>query len=424
MHYIYNDLLEAIKEMKVLDTHEHLESEEARIKRPLDFFNTFMIHYASCDLISAGMGSMDMDSLKGNSLDLLSKWKIFSPYWEKARNTVYCQSLLNAARDIYGIEDINDDTYIELDARMKKQNHKGLYRHILKDMCSIESSILDGDPNCDAEFFKVATRFDNYIALRSKDTVTEAERRFNISIHYLTDWVAFLKGQVKAAIDTYGIVCIKSGLAYNRILRYDRTDYAAADKIFTDLLSTEDFVDWYSYRPIGKEVKILEDYLMHILIQTAAEVDLPVQIHTGLQEGNGNFIAHSNPVHLNNLFMEYPKTRFDIFHAGYPYGGELCAMAKNFRNVYVDLCWSHIISREYTVRFIEEMLDAVPANKLFGFGGDYCFVEGVYGHLQIARENIARALANKVEKGYLSKAEALKIAQWMLYDNVKAFFRM
>jgi len=418
------DLLEEIKGMPVVDTHEHLESEEMRLERPVDLFNTFLIHYASCDLVSAGMPLKDMDFLKGGDGDLDKKWRIFAPYWDKAKNTVYCQALVRAVQELYDAADLTEETYREIDQRMKAANQKGLYHHILKERCGIEISLLDGDPHCDPAFFKPVARFDQYIALRSKDTIRGAEERFNQSIHSLADWTAFLKGQVQAVKDHFGIAAIKSGLAYNRILAYERTEPAAAERIFTRILSTRDFVDWYSYKPLGAEAKALEDYLMHVLVQTAAELDLPMQIHTGLQEGNGNYIAHSNPVHLNNLFLEYPRTRFDVFHAGYPYGGELIALAKNFANVYVDLCWTHLISREYAVQFIEEFLETVPANKLFGFGGDYCFAEGVYGHLEIARENIAAALAAKVEKGYLSPGDARRIARWMLYDNPKTFFNL
>jgi hypothetical protein len=421
---LYAELLEQIGSIPVIDTHEHLESEEYRVNRYVDMFNTYMIHYASCDLISSGMNDDDMEFLKSDSPDIDKKWAIFRPYWEKSRNTTYCKSLVYATRDIYGIEDINDSTYKLIDHEIKLSNKKGLYKYILKDLCHIETSILDSDVNCDRDFFVSTANLDDYIRFKSKDTITKAEKQFNISIGNLSDWVDLIRKRIEEYKTKYGVACIKSPLAYERILRFDRTDYSAAENIFNNILSTKEYSGWYSFSPADFPTKPLEDFLMHSVVRTASEMDLPIQFHTGLQEGNGNIITNSNPVNLVNLFMEYPKARFDIFHAGYPYGGELCAIAKNFRNVYVDLCWSHIISREYTVRFLEEALDTIPANKIFGFGGDYCFVEGVYGHLKIARENIALALANKVSKGYFTMQEALEIAHRLLYDNAKEFFKL
>lgn len=421
---LYGSILNEIANLPVIDTHEHMEDEESRLKRPVDMFNTYLTHYASCDLISAGMADGDMAFLKGASEDIEKKWSIFRPYWEKARNTVYCKSLILATQKIYGIEDINDGTYRLIDTEMRKKNQKGLYEYILKELCNIEISILDSNVDCDRRYFISTERFDHFIRFKSRSAVTDMERRYNTSVNSLSDWVLLLKKAVADCKAKHGIPCIKSGLAYERVLQYLRTDYSEAGKVFNRILSSHAYFGWNTFEPVDVNTKPLEDYMMHILVQTAAELELPIQFHTGLQEGNGNNITNSNPANLINLFMEYPNARFDIFHGGYPYGGELCAIAKNFRNVYVDLCWSNIISREYTVRLIEELLDTVPSNKIFGFGGDYCFVEGVCGHLIIARENIALALANKADKGYLSVSECIDIAGRMLYGNAKEFFRL
>lgn len=420
---VYQSILNEIEKMPVIDTHEHIESEDARIKRHIDMFNTYMIHYASCDLLSSGMPWEHMEFLKGDSDDLEKKWRFFKPYWENSRNTTYCKSLILATKTIYGIDDINESTYKEIDEAIKKKNKKGLYQYILKDICNIEMSILDSDVNCDQRYFKSTMRFDNFIRFTSKDAVKCMEKLYDISVGNLSDWVNMLKKAIEIYKLKYSIPCIKSGLAYERTLSFERTDYSAAEKIFNRIMTSDETFD-LSQHPSNINTKPLEDYMMHTLIQTSIDLNLPVQFHTGLQEGNGNYITNSNPVNLTNLFLEYPKARFDIFHGGYPYGGELCAVAKNFRNVYVDMCWTNIISREYSVRLIEELLDTVPANKIFGFGGDYCFVEGICGHLIIARENLAMALSNKVDKGYMTIKESTDIARKMLYDNPKEYFKL
>jgi len=69
-----------------------------------------------------------------------------------------------------------------------------------------------------------------------------------------------------------------------------------------------------------------------------------------------------------------------------------------------------------------EWLDAVPANKISAFGGDYCFVEGVYGHQYLARRNVATSLAQKVGDGSLDMETALKISDWLFVENPKRLF--
>ncbi len=421
---IYMEILEHINKVPVIDTHEHLESEDVRLNRTVDLFNTYLIHYASSDLVSSGMGDNELAFLTGDSTDMEKKWSVFKPYWERARNTTYCKSLISATKGIYGIDDINEDTYLLIDAKMKECNKKGFYKHVLKDLCNIEVSILDSDIRCDKEFFRSAIRMDRYIKFESVDVIAEVEKQNNITVTGLSDWVEYINRAVARYKKVYGIVCIKTAMAYERILKYDKTSFFDAERIFDSVLAIRAKYGWNRLCDANLELKPLEDYLMHILVQCAAEQNLPVQIHTGLQERNGNYITNANPTHLINLFMEYPTVRFDLFHGGYPYSGELCAIAKNFRNVFVDLCWTHIISREFTVRLIEELIDTIPMNKIFGFGGDYCFVEGVCGHLYMAKENIALALANKVYKGYIGMDEALHIGKRMLYDNPKEFFNL
>lgn len=201
------------------------------------------------------------------------------------------------------------------------------------------------------------------------------------------------------------IVGIKIGLAYARTLDFEKTTYAEAEAVFNRIYRTETFATIellpYPGRTIATrvpqgigfdEAKPLQDYVVHRIIQLAAKHGLSVQIHTGLQEGNENIIGNSNPTLLTNLFREYREVKFDVFHAGYPYFRELATLAKNFPNVYPDLCWVHIISPSTARTILSEWLDTVPSNKILAFGGDYRFAEGVYGHMVMARRNVAATL--------------------------------
>ena len=171
-----------------------------------------------------------------------------------------------------------------------------------------------------------------------------------------------------------------------------------------------------------REVQALEDFIMHYLAGKCGEYGIRMKFHTGLQEGNGNDIENSNPALLTNLFMEYPNVRFDLFHIGYPFQHVLSALAKNFRNVFIDFCWAHMISPSAAVEALLDYLDAVPANKISGFGGDYIFIDGVYGHQVLARQNIARALSIKVDQDVFDMDRARQLARMILHDNPAALF--
>jgi hypothetical protein len=60
----------------------------------------------------------------------------------------------------------------------------------------------------------------------------------------------------------------------------------------------------------------------------------------------------------------------------------------------------------------------VPLNKVIAFGADYrCVVQKVYGHLTVARQTVARALAQRVEDGRFSEGRALEIAKMWFCEN-------
>jgi len=160
------------------------------------------------------------------------------------------------------------------------------------------------------------------------------------------------------------------------------------------------------------------------VIRATIESGLPMQIHTGLQEGNENIVTNANPTHLINIFIEYREGRFDLFHGGYPFVHEWVSLAKNFANVYADLCWVHIISPEIGRRLLHELIEAVPGNKIMAFGGDAVTVEIAYGHSVMARRVVTRVLSEKGAEGYLDENEAVTLSRRILRENPAALFRL
>ncbi len=205
----------------------------------------------------------------------------------------------------------------------------------------------------------------------------------------------------------------KVGRAYDRPLFFRDAPKSEAEAIFNRVIAA----NYLNQQPGREELTALEDFIMHILCRKCGEVGLRMKFHTGLQEGNGNLITNSRAALMANLFSKYPKTGFDIYHISYPYQDELITLAKNFANVTINFCWMWIINPAAGRRALSEMLDTVPANKIHGFGGDYIFVEGVYGHAKIARREIARVLVEKIEEGRFSENYAIQIGNMLLRQN-------
>ncbi len=418
----YRRLKGQIDQIRLLDTHEHLPSEAQRLKQPADCL-AIMLHYVESDLVSAGLpltgGSAWQISLQNGKFAFDERWAQFEQFWPKVRLTGYGRALERSARDLYGVrlDKLTPETGKELNARMAEALKPGFYKWVLKDKARIDLSIVDiGTTQVDRALFVPVLRFDSFVDLNSSRQLDAVAKQTGVHVATLEDLVhalevAFEKGRRE------GMVGIKSGLAYSRKIYYplpaEDEARAALDKLVQK-------------KPAGHdELLPLQNYMMHQVCRLAGKHHLPFQIHTGLQTGFGNrVITDTNPTHLVNLVKAYPQTQFAIFHGGYPYGPELGTMAKNFSNVWIDMCRLHIISPKVARDYLSEWIETVPRNKIMAFGGDYSYVEGAYAHAEMARENVAWVLAEKVLSGYMTEADAADVAKDILRNNAVALFRL
>lgn len=405
---IFKGIFDEVLKMPVIDTHEHLSWNE--YTGSADVLSEYLIHYMSSDVRSAGLSAADFEKVRNPAepgANLMERWNIVEPYWEYARYTGYGRSLDIAVKGIYGIDGVNRNTIEELNRVFRDNYTIGHYNRVLKDLCNIEVSLLDdwggADEPVSNPFFKRSWQPTSF--------VLPYPEMFD-GINSIDDWTENLENQLDKQLKFNDTKFIKTAIAYQRSLRFDKVDYNLAKEQFNKALETKQFP------------KELQDYCMHYLLKLANERNLTVQIHTGLLEGNGNTLSNSDPSLLNNLFFEYSNVDFDLFHISYPYQNVASALCKMFPNVYIDMCWAHIISPSASVSALDEFLDAVPYNKISAFGGDYCFVDGVYGHLYLAKENVSKVLANKVEQRIFNIDKALDIAHALFYDNPKRIFKL
>jgi predicted TIM-barrel fold metal-dependent hydrolase len=123
--------------------------------------------------------------------------------------------------------------------------------------------------------------------------------------------------------------------------------------------------------------------------------------------------------HLIPVVMRHPEATFDVYHMSFPSFHDAVVVAKNNANVYANLCWTHVISPTMARAAMRELLDFVPVNKVFGFGGDYHAraAEKIIGHLRMAQDNLAHVFAERIEEGTMNEEQALVVLQKWLWDN-------
>ncbi len=405
-----------IENQRIVDTHEHLMNPAGIANSSMCDFTLLLHHYADDDIKSGGMQKAVFDGmLADTSLTVMEKWNAIKPFWENSKNTAYNRVVLLTIKELFGIEKLDDTTVEPLSAKIKEAYQTKWLDYILEEKCKADFVIVDGNDRSfgDPKKMRYVQRF-NYLGFSSKEDFEKLTKQNGVKIKSLDDLTVALEKDFQNSIDK-GFVAVKNGTAYSRTLYYEDVDKIKAEEVFETIIKSDAVLSFENVKP-------LSDYMWHRTIELARKYNKPIQIHTGLQAGDGNYIENSNPTLLANLFLKYRDVKFILFHGGYPFGSELASLAKNFQNVYIDLCWLYIISPSYSERYLHEWLETIPANKIMAFGGDYHNVENVYGHLLFAKEIIGNVLIEKVRDGYFSEDEALKIATMILHENAINLF--
>jgi predicted TIM-barrel fold metal-dependent hydrolase len=401
-------LLEAMENMEIVDAHEHLPPEHVRTSAKVDVLTLFA-HYTRTDFVTAGMKPDDYEKAIDTEGPLDERWKLFRPYFEHVRYGSYARPALMAAKEFYGFDDINDDNYRQISERMQDQNTPGIYHRILREKCKIRVALTQaGRTDYDGDLLVPLMPLGNYSAVGSADDISKKAQNLGMKVASLDDYMEMAKKGI-GKWKSEGAVGLKMASTPNA-----PPNRNAAEEVFSKILSGDE-----SSRSIDSSC--LQDFLMNYLLDAAAELDLVVAVHSGMWGDYRNLDAK----HMIPVFPRHPNTRFDLYHLSMPSVRDAIVIGKNFPNVWLNLCWCHIISPQMTCSALDECIDMVPMNKIIGFGGDYSRpVEKVYGHLVMAREDIATVLGRRVDRGLMGSDEAAVIARKWLWDNPKSLYKM
>jgi predicted TIM-barrel fold metal-dependent hydrolase len=409
----------ALDAIPAIDTHDHLW--------PFDRLPGYVE-------TQAGKG-MNLAGLWRNSyfpgVHPLTPWApgtSFAVWWQKAkydfedaRATSVYRYQLPAFADLYGVDfdNITSEQARELDERIfaHYQNPSWLFE-VITERANIE--LMFNDPYWNRLEFKIAYPFGvlvfNVTTLVSGFHSSEFKQASDDPYHFaraegleaesLDDYLAVLDRLFQKA-KTAGAACLKTTLAYQRTLRFENVPKERAARAFGHRRSELS----------SAEVKAFEDFIMWRLVELSAKYELPFQIHTG----HGR-IQGSNPMNLVDLIEANPRTKFILFHGGFPWVGETGIILMRHRaHVWLDSVWMPTLSYATAKRAFHEWLDVMPSSRIM-WGGDANHAEGIYGATEMTRRCLAEVLAERVDSGDLREEHALKIGRQVLRDNALALF--
>ena len=393
-----------IAELTIIDAHEHLPAEADYLAFGYSGLNMFG-NYFRLDLFSAGLAA-DPGFRDGGEQPVETWWPQIRTYWEHAKHTSYARALRITAREIFCIDEIGDDTIHELAAKVKADNTPGLYRRILQERCKIRTSITCVDQVSFPDDPGLCGLIRPHVERTTPEVLRTLAEQLGRPIQTLDDATEAIQGVLRRAFAD-GAVGMKM-----MVVDLGAVDPRAAEGELKEALSTAE-----SNRTFGH----LSAYLLEQCFDVVAELDVPVAVHTGYW---GDFRA-LDPKAMLSFALRRDDVRFDMFHLGMPMVRDAALVGKNLPNVTLNLTWCAIISQIQISRMLDELIDLVPVNKIIAFGGDYrVAVQKAYGHLVMAHEVVAAALARRVEAGDLNRGEAMRIAQMWFHDNPARIYKL
>ena len=425
----YDKLREYLETVPLVDCHDHTTSCGPKYADPISVVAS---GYFVSDLHSASSDS-EIKIIQNSKLSLEERWPLLEKAWKRSCHTGYGQVTKLVLKKFYGEDKLTLDALKRMKNKLLNLENEKAFDDILSEAnIAVRLENISHHEDFGASIKAILDRSGK---LSPRTRLVIPLPGFHGVLNYgLVQNIAFSVDKTVTSLDEYldvckeifggykqfGAVAFKDQSAYTRSLEYGNPTRSEAEQVFNWFMS--DPRRSVSY-PDG--VKALDDYLFHEFMRMARDMDLPVQIHTGQMAGIRNDIVKTNAVGLRSVIELHPDVRFDIFHANWPYSGELLFMAKNYPNVTIDFCWANIIDPIYCQNMFKQALSSVPHGKIHGYGSDFSGqADRAWGHALIARDNIAIALSDMVEIEYLSLDEAKQVGYDWLFANANKFFRL
>ena len=173
----------------------------------------------------------------------------------------------------------------------------------------------------------------------------------------------------------------------------------------------------------GNAMKKLRDHLLCRALELCIELDVPMQIHTGMGDYEVNLVA-CRPALLMELlrFPTFRACKVLLVHTGYPYHAEAGYMANMLPRVYCDVSEGIPFAAHAAERIFLETLEMAPLNKVcFGTDG-YTMPEINFVGTMLGKQALGRALQRLVDEDLLDKAGALEVGAWILAENAQRLY--
>jgi len=415
-------ILDFIGATSIVDVHEH-HMPEILLSREVNLLQLFQQSYAGWTQARP----YPLPSEKRDDDPMLAgtgptTWEALAPFLEKSGSNSFVRNLVSGILALHGSGEpaITRENWEAIAAKVREQHQKPYWCGQVLERAGIERLITDPytDPLLDARG-ALGNNYHSVVRINAFACGWHPEardhngnqahallRRLGLEPASLDDYLVALEKIVDGMAARHQ-VALKNALAYDRDVAFDEPDEKLARQA------------WGKASPSPAERKAFGDLVVDRFCKIAAERDLPMQMHLGTA-----IIRGSHPLKVAGLVERHPRTRFLLMHLAYPWSRDLLGMAFVYRNIWLDLTWSLLLSPSHFKLALHEAIEILPDESHLMIGGDNWHVEETFATMKLARQLIGEVLEEKLEARYFRPEDAQRLAGKILRENALAFFKL
>ena len=394
----YEELLEALSPLPVINTHAHHHRDEE--------FRAFSLKKLINESYVAWVNPIPKEVQIPDEqwFEAIRCNNAF--YWlQRGIQQIHQTELTLCRENFHSLSQIIEEAHRDITFHLQAMKRIG-YKKILLD-CYWDTGSDNGYPEIFSPMFRVNMFFYGYSKTARCHNGFNPFERFPMGEPESIDEYCQKVYDILYQAKLKGAVALKSALPYDRGLNLFDCNKAIADKAFLRCLQEQGD---------SEDIERFQGYLLNRLCEMAVQLDFPFQMHTGLGK-----MVHSNAIWLQPTIENHPETQFMLLHGSFPWCDDMLGLAHHYRNVHPDLCWMPVLSTSVTRRFLDDLLEVGRSDGIC-WGCDTWTAEESLGSLLAAQETVAQVLSVKIVAGRIDKDDALRIAQAVFFDNANRLY--
>ena len=225
---------------------------------------------------------------------------------------------------------------------------------------------------------------------------------------------------IRNAITNEGYVGLKTIIAYRTGLKIRRVDAKQAEADFKAAKNRRADRAWF-----GPRIKLLRDFLTIRALELSIDLDVPMQIHTGVGDYQ-ILLDQCDPALLFDLLAddELRHATVVLVHSGFPNNQHAAYMASVLPNVFLDFSLTIPFLNPVSHQRLMEILEIAPSSKIMYGSDGFGIPEVFWFSAKLGKRALEKCFTTFAEEKLFDQNEITQKANQVLYENATELYRL